>query len=176
MKILWFINNLSSYSNKINLNSVGGAWISSLEEKFRNSFSGELRLAFHYGNEYRKDTYNGNTYYLLSEFSSNNGFNRIIRKWRKKYFDLAFVKSQYLRVVRDYNPDIIQIFGSENPYGLIIPHVDTPVILHIQGNLNVINLKYFSGFSLKEIRSKVTFKEFIDILVHIIAIIDTRKG
>ena len=40
-----------------------------------------------------------------------------------------------IKVVNDFNPDIIQVFGSENIYGLIAKYVSVPVVLHVQGIL-----------------------------------------
>lgn len=50
-------------------------------------------------------------------------------------------------VIHDFNPDIIQIFGSENPFGLISPYQEIPVIIHIQGFLTVWHRKWFAGIS-----------------------------
>ena len=52
-----------------------------------------------------------------------------------------------LQVIKDFNPDIIQIFGSENPFGLIVKQQNKPVIIHIQGYLMVCLGKWFSGIS-----------------------------
>lgn len=41
----------------------------------------------------------------------------------------------WVDIVNDFRPDIIQVFGSENIYGLIADHVSVPVVLHIQGIL-----------------------------------------
>lgn len=41
-----------------------------------------------------------------------------------------------LQIVNDFKPDIIQVFGSENIYGILVNHVDVPIILHIQGLLS----------------------------------------
>lgn len=40
-----------------------------------------------------------------------------------------------MNVVEDFNPHIIQVFGSENIYGLIAGHCSVPVVLHVQGIL-----------------------------------------
>jgi len=53
-------------------------------------------------------------------------------------------------VVQDFNPDIIQIFGSENPFGLVAGRLKKPVIIHIQGYLFVWEGKWYSGISKKE--------------------------
>lgn len=44
---------------------------------------------------------------------------------------------KFQKVVEDFNPDIIHIFGSEQCYGLITKYTDVPVVIHLQGILNV---------------------------------------
>ena len=51
------------------------------------------------------------------------------------------------QAISDFNPDIIQVFGSENPFGLIAEKIKTPVIIHIQGYLLVWQGKWFKGIS-----------------------------
>lgn len=46
---------------------------------------------------------------------------------------------QLLRVIQEVDPDIIQCFGAEWPYGAIAEHTDVPVIIHMMGFLNAYN-------------------------------------
>jgi len=46
-------------------------------------------------------------------------------------------------IIEDFEPDIIQIFGSENQFGESVINFNIPYIIHIQGILNVIVKKYF---------------------------------
>jgi glycosyltransferase involved in cell wall biosynthesis len=39
----------------------------------------------------------------------------------------------YRRIVEDFRPDIIQVFGSEHSFGLVASQTKVPVILHVQG-------------------------------------------
>ena len=41
-----------------------------------------------------------------------------------------------VKVINDFKPDIIHIFGSEKSFGLVSLHTNIPVIIHIQGILN----------------------------------------
>ena len=40
-----------------------------------------------------------------------------------------------LRIIDDFRPDLIQIFGSENDFGLLCQRTDIPIVIHIQGCL-----------------------------------------
>ena len=53
-------------------------------------------------------------------------------------------------VVDMFKPTIIQVFGSENPFGLIAEKTDIPVVVHLQGFLNVWKYKWFSALSREE--------------------------
>lgn len=50
-------------------------------------------------------------------------------------------------VLLDFKPDIIHIFGTENPFGLICKRINIPVVIHIQGYLLVWLKKWFVGIS-----------------------------
>ncbi|WP_294604739.1 glycosyltransferase [uncultured Bacteroides sp.] len=39
----------------------------------------------------------------------------------------------YLKIIEDFKPDLIQIFGSENDFGIICQHTLIPVVIHMQG-------------------------------------------
>ncbi len=49
----------------------------------------------------------------------------------------------YLKIVREFKPDIIHVFGTENPFGLIAQHTKVPVVIHIQSILNAYVNAYF---------------------------------
>jgi len=51
------------------------------------------------------------------------------------------------QAINEFKPDIIQIFGSENPFGLLASQLTIPIIIHIQGNLKVVLKKWFTGIS-----------------------------
>lgn len=87
----------------------------------------ELGIAFNYAAADFKCENEGVTYYpmptprsgLLKSLFRGSGVVGKLEHW--------------LRVVEDFKPDIIQIFGSENEFGLLIPHVNVPVVIHMQG-------------------------------------------
>ena len=40
---------------------------------------------------------------------------------------------KYLQIIKDFKPDLIQIFGSENEFGLICKYTNIPIVIHMQG-------------------------------------------
>lgn len=128
MRVLWFsmIPSLfSQYSNSHN----GGGWISSLERIVRSNQNINLGVAFYSGHEYKEIEKDGVNYYLLPN-DNRNMFIKVLAPERQEQRI-----SKYLRVINDFKPDIIQIFGSENDFGLICDKVDIPVVIHIQGSM-----------------------------------------
>jgi len=75
------------------------------------------------------------------------------RFFKKIYNSLTYreenlnINNFTFQAVSDFKPDIIQIFGSENPFGLIIKNLNIPVIIHIQGYLLVWKVKWFTAIS-----------------------------
>ncbi|MBQ8361081.1 MAG: glycosyltransferase [Bacteroidaceae bacterium] len=138
MKVLWFTNSPSNYkrgANKYN----GGGWISSLETSFMDKEDIDLAIAFTMDGQEFKVRQNRVTYYPMPC--------RQMKKWRKIqslfYGNTRNEKEnwpkliqQYQKVIEDFKPDVIQVFGSEQPFGLIASETNIPVVLHIQGILN----------------------------------------
>lgn len=140
MKILWFTNTTSCYQDKLS-GYNGGGWISSLEQELKKREDVELAVCFYTTNEnvIRKDLWNGTIYYMIPRPKKSflyiwNTFCGNFDKSSSMQEDLAI--PSLLKVVKDFNPDIIQVFGSENIYALIAKYVKIPLVLHIQGLLS----------------------------------------
>lgn len=91
----------------------GGGWIASLERIVRQVDEIELGVAFNFADNgfcYKRD---GVVYYPISNASLE----------------------AYLRIIDDFKPDLIQIFGSENAFGELCGKTDVPVVIHMQGCL-----------------------------------------
>lgn len=56
---------------------------------------------------------------------------------RKKYDNKKLDITEH--VIYEFNPDIIQVFGTENCFGLIAERVNIPVVIHLQGIINPCN-------------------------------------
>jgi glycosyltransferase involved in cell wall biosynthesis len=120
-------------------------WIDSLLEELKNYQNISIAVALPVNSDYLlQDQKNNIKLYGLPNPKERNIF-------RKTYNKLVYatesikINSHIKAVVDDFKPDIIQTFGTENPFGLIIPELSKPVILHIQGFLTVWKAKYFSG-------------------------------
>ena len=112
MRILWFSVTPSlfhTYSNGHN----GGGWIASLERIVRSVSEIELGIAFNFTDKGFVYEQNGVRYYPISHGSLET----------------------YKKIIDDFEPDLIQIFGSENEFGVICGNTEVPVVIHMQGCL-----------------------------------------
>jgi glycosyltransferase involved in cell wall biosynthesis len=52
-----------------------------------------------------------------------------------------------LEVITDFNPDIIQVFGTENIFGMVQLYTKVPMVIHLQGSILVVTTKWFTGLT-----------------------------
>lgn len=107
----------------------GAGWIASLEAIVRKQPEIELGVAFYFEDSRSKIVQGGVTYYPISSQKSS-----LWQRLTGNNDDAKKVEA-YLQIVRDFRPDLIHIFGSENDFGLICKQVKVPVVIHIQGCL-----------------------------------------
>ena len=126
MRILWFSVTPSLFNPHSNGHN-GGGWIASLEQIARNKNDIELGVAFNFQDNGFKYENDGVSYYPIKAekrtlvgklFGNSDDKNRV---------------AKYLQIIDDFKPDLIQIFGSENDFGIICKHTDIPVVIHMQG-------------------------------------------
>lgn len=164
MKVLWFTDSPSLASGFLNLERNITGWIESLQKEIEKIEDIELGVAFPFGNTEEKRFDIENTKYFSFPYpKSKKNFNSFLSRWKHET-EHESVISHYLKIVEEFNPDVIQIFGTESPFGLIIPYVKIPVVIHIQGNLTVYSKKWFSGISnfniLKHSNLKTIYKAY----------------
>ena len=142
MRVLWFSNTQFVGTNK----GVGCSWIGSLENelsKISDIQMGILYISYHPGD---LPFSIGNTSYFPIIKPVTNKFHKIFSQVTHELESESNIQL-YLDVVNQFRPDIIHIFGTESHFGLIIHKTKIPCIIHIQGNLTVVSLKWFSGLS-----------------------------
>ena len=128
MRVLWFSVTPSLF-NPISNSHNGGGWIASLEQIVRQHKEIELGIAFYLGKDYKVYTNDGVRYYTLPSDGRH-----ALAKWMCPESAERRVK-RYIDVIEDFNPDVIQIFGSENDFGLVCGKTDVPIVIHIQGSM-----------------------------------------
>jgi glycosyltransferase involved in cell wall biosynthesis len=161
MKVLWFINSPSLASDYLNLKSNAAGWIESLQKEIIKNKGVELGVAFPFGTEGENRFEIENTKYFSFPYPKiERDLLGFWDRWMHRIETEDSLK-YYLRIVNEFNPDIIHIFGTESPYGLMIPLVKVPTIIQIQGNLTVYVKKWFSGIDNYDIISHSNLKTII---------------
>jgi len=154
MRVLWFTNTSSCYIPKEGLSQNhgynGGGWISSAEKAIKTNKDIELAVSFVLNGQPEKCEQNGVTYYPIESLNFRvlmklkNGLKSLFTKpesYENKIW--AYYINQFKRIIEDFKPDIIQVWGSEFWYGLAWKVTDVPVVLHLQGILN----PYFNAYN-----------------------------
>lgn len=132
MKVLWFTNTPSLY--KKDLKGYNGCgWIESLERAVSEKNDIELAISFFHEDNVFKLKQDKVTYYPVTLY--NSAFKKISRQLFYKTSEIKEINA-FLKVIDDFKPDIIHIFGSEYSFGLLTLHTNIPIIIHIQGLLN----------------------------------------
>lgn len=132
MRVLWFTNTPSLYK-KTSSGYNGGGWISSLEAAISCTNDFDLAVSFLHSDNTFKVKQGKTTYYPISIY--NTALKKIKHNLLYNRYDNFEVK-KYLKVIDDFKPDVIHIFGSEQSFGLITQHINIPVVIHVQGILN----------------------------------------
>ena len=144
MIVLWFANTPGSGSEAIKSDGLGGGWIKSLDRLIGKK--AELHVAFAYPKPMEPFIHRGIGYHPIvpSNWKST---------WLKERISLKIKDedelSVYLEIIKKVNPDIIQIQGTENPFGAILGKTEIPVVVSIQGNITVYHQKFLSGIEKK---------------------------
>lgn len=158
MKVLWFTNTKSCYTpvNQHYTNPYnGGGWIESAEKLFHNLPNITLGVSFILNNQPFKTIQNNVTYYPIPVSTGNNILIRSLEKL-PHVLSLNHIKQEekrwkyyleyFKKIIEDFKPDIIHVWGSESYFGLISLITDIPTILHIQGILNPYLNSYLPPF------------------------------
>jgi glycosyltransferase involved in cell wall biosynthesis len=147
MRVLWFTNTPSLGAKYLNTKVIGGGWIESLEAELTKIPYIQLGISFNINSNVVKPFSGGNTiYYPVNINSPKSKFKEIILRWSHTIENDDNIQP-YLDVIQQFKPDIIHIFGSEGVFGLVASKTSVPCIIYLQGNLTVINHKWFTGLT-----------------------------
>lgn len=126
MRVLWFSVTPSLF-NPVSNSFNGGGWVASLEQIVRNISGISLGVAFMFNapeSKYERDSV---VYYPI-----NNPQPKLLDRFKGKATDFT---QKYLKIIEDFKPDLIQIYGSENDFGKICSLTNIPVVIHMQGSM-----------------------------------------
>lgn len=158
MKVLWFTNTPSMAENRVGQQPVGGGWIKSLENELVKLKEVELGIAFYSNNKVDDFNQNNTKYFPIAK--GNSSF-KLLKLYKRINSQIESEKDvdKFLKIIKEFNPDLIHILGSEGPFGLIQKTIDNiPVVISIQGNLTVYKDKFFSGISKYDVKKYSSLK------------------
>lgn len=151
MRVLWFSTNSAGYKSK-NGNKGGyngGGWMVSLQNELIKDADITLGICFCINGEPKKEVQNGVTYYPIPHHKKKT-IDKVVDIL--KIHDVTrdeilwrFYIEEFKKVILDFKPDVIEVFGSELYVGLssiAAKELNIPCCLHIQGILNMC-MQYF---------------------------------
>jgi len=160
MRILWFTGvQLPAVTGK-GINRAG--WQEGLRRAL-NQYHPDLQLIIaSFGTEtYQPFSVENATYHnIYRKPKPVTRWERIIKNWMHKTHD----QEELDRCLDIYNlvkPDLVFIFGTENPFGLLINRFNVPAVVSIQAVLNGLIMRLFSGLSPLELLKNIFSKETI---------------
>ena len=128
LKVLWF--SPIPVSTRNGAPNYGGGWISSLESAIAVRDGVELGIAFLHDSAPEWEQHGNVTYYPMRRpHSFLDKTDRFFRISRQDRLELELCQ----RVIDDFKPDVIQVFGTESSFGLLAREPDVPVVIHLQG-------------------------------------------
>lgn len=149
MKILWFTNSPCGSIKRNPTSTVkSGGWLISLEAEIKKEKNIQLEIAYFSDKHEKSFVFENVKYYPMyrNRFDASKGLNRIRERFipQKKKDKIAL--PIMLDVVRQSQPDIIHIHGTEEAFGLLAKCIkDIPIVFSIQGMIAPIREKYFAG-------------------------------
>lgn len=155
-KILWFSNYRFSNESIRGTGSwlkVMGETLSAINDlEFYNITSGQTKII---------------------AYEKSNNINQYIIPFNKKRDNSLPSKrivSGIVQIIKDINPDIIHIWGTENYWGLITADLkyEGAVLLEIQGLTTQITTQFYGGLSLIELLKSTGIKELLKIRSHLL--------
>jgi len=150
MRVLWFTTSPSLAEHKEVSSNITGGWIKS-EEKALKFYHPDIQLGVVFPSKKNSDPYEiENTQYFPIRKSRPSKFHKVLFRSNIRKSVVESQKRQYLEIIRDFQPDLIHIHGTENNFGVVVAGTSIPVVLSVQGIVSVCAHKYFSGISRHE--------------------------
>ncbi len=148
MRVLWFTNTPCGAAEKLGTIHQSGGWLNSLQEELVNIPDVDLSICFYHHQNIRPFEFRNTHYYPIYRERKKNRVSRAIKRFIGDANKEEKEISELLNVISSLAPDVIHIHGTEENFGLVQRHIETPVIVSIQGILNPLVEKFNSGIPL----------------------------
>ena len=145
MRVLWLSPTSGLLNEHAGTGGYGGSgWVGALQHLFMSANKGyALGVAYPSIGKSMPIIQDGVYYYPILRNTKSR-----IQKIRYYYGDYKYIDyNEYIddlrEVIKDFHPDVIHLFGLENPFATILGHTETPVIVHLQGLLGPCDNAFF---------------------------------
>lgn len=147
MRILWLSNTPCGVVNRHRQYTFAGGWMISLEEEIKKKTNIDLHVIYISDIEEPPFYYEGTYYYPIYSGRGKSKISKFLFQYRRNdRYDERLVLNHVLKIVKQINPDIIHIHGTEAAWGVVAKEIDDiPVVFSIQGLIAPYSEKYFSG-------------------------------
>jgi glycosyltransferase involved in cell wall biosynthesis len=161
MRVLYLLNFRQDSITDSSFPKINLPWVDALLDRLVQSGSVEIALAVPVnGHSIQKSHQRGITIYGMPSPKDKNLITKAYKRFTRAGENCK-INSYIPNLIDDFKPDVIQIFGSENCFGLIVKDIKTPVVIHIQGFLFVLKRKWFTGISKWEQFSFASLKDLL---------------
>lgn len=154
MKILWFSNSPCNARKKLTgITGTSGGWLQAMSSQLAATPGIKLHIAFYWGIALKAFEYEGIVYHPILREGENSTFGRYIHRLITQFSNKTDQKEvkRLLAIVKEVDPDIIHIQGSEENFGLIAPLLPKrKIVLSVQGLLSPILDKRYAGIPFSE--------------------------
>ena len=148
MKVLWFTSTSSNFQTS-NHNYNGCGWIASLEKLFLNDSKIEIGICFYFNKKTEVIKNKNITYFPI--FKKRELYDPIRTIINNYIGEIEFSNlNRIIEVIESYKPDLIHVFGTENCFINIANHTKIPIVFHLQGVVNSLELNFFAPNTSKE--------------------------
>ena len=145
MKILWLSPTPGLLHEAKGTGGYGGSdWVGALQHLFMTANYGDT-LAIAFPNIIKsKPTILDGVYYYPILWNSKSWIQKIVHYYGGyKHIDYNEYVEDIQEIIRDFHPDVIHLFGLENPFATILGHTEKPVVVHLQGLLGPCSNAFF---------------------------------
>lgn len=164
MRILWLSVNKGMYQtlNGKEKGYYGGGWVSSLQKLIIPLENNPLAIVYITHTPLKKEIQNHTIYYPIYSPPKNS-----IQKIKEYYGGYKkqnppILLNQLKEIIQDFQPDIIHLFGLENPMSTILGNTNKPVVVHLQGLLGPSDNAFFpAGFTKTSFLLPLSKREWI---------------
>lgn len=151
MRILYLLyNQQASAKEFIDNPKISLSWVDALLDELVKNENISIALAVPVNDKtIQKSQKKGITVFGLPNPEENGVIRKAYKRLTRTTENLK-VNDCIEEIVKDFDPDIIQVFGSENIFGLVANKINKPLVIHIQGYLFVWEGKWFSGITKRD--------------------------